>query len=202
MSFEMSVNYGNGVTDKHRSIFVWPSRPIISTTPVDYFAPLPGEPASILSVSNFLDYWWQNVSAYLPTAYTLYRVFLRERAVDDTLGIDEIEQPLGTGWVGQTATGANSRQAGGYHCFTLRAANGRANRQFVFGSSLGASPVHTRDDFHTTRHLNILKASGCLMSYKKPSSGKNAGHGLEPVSSISPYISCGFNKRLRKHNIF
>jgi hypothetical protein len=196
------VVYGNSSTDVHRWKFFYDGFVNPSAEPVDYVAPVGAVPSSVGPV-DFLRYWWRNVAGFIPTAYSLSRAYMQSIDVVSGDVSPEVEEVgVGAGWVGLSTRDPLVTQPGGYHCVTLRSSDGRNNKFYVFGSQAAVYSRHTRDNTHTGDTLAILRSGNMVTSWKPSGAGRVSGNGLQQFNSASHYLSCGYNRRQRLHNIY
>ena len=199
----ITLEYGNETSDRHRWKWTTPVALSWPSTPPDFTVPTTGVPSGSLTFLEFVTYWfWQNI--YLHSRDIYHATALYSQSLDITTGVVSPAREtyqLGSGWQGTSSYATAVGQSGGYHSFTLYDSSGRQNRQYTFGSNYSHYPRKTVDATLLSTVYECMLGFGLVSSWKKSSAGGLPGNGLLPYTNVSQYLSCGYNRRQRLHNV-
>lgn len=201
---KITVTYGNGVSDRHRWVFHQDGDPGWPTTPPSYTAPTGSPPSGTITFDVFLTWFWAyNAGGLLPTAYGITGIsYVSIDVSSGQLGISATNLALGTGWTGSSTRNPTATQPGGYHCYTFQSSDARINRIYIFGSDMANQSRHLVDNPRINVMSSIFSNMGLRTSWKPQGAGRVNNTGLQPVVGFKPYISCGYNRRHRKHTLY
>lgn len=202
MAYRLTMEYGNGSTDKHSiRLFLSDFSPILSNrAAADYVTTTPG---AIASWGDFTKQFWTQFANYLDPAYAFQNAYVQHLKPGTTDQFDPPEPlPIGAGYVGTdpTPVAPSARLAGGYYSWSGRAGNGRLLRFYVLGiNQAHAHPSRYANPTATAAVYQILINAEVVT---RPLPGVDASDGLQNLSFYYPYFKVGYNDRASKHNIY